>query len=510
MKPIITSLAKKMFLSTLEGIQAGTLELVTHGQTQVFGNPSADLRATLAIENDRFFTRALMGGETAIGEAYMDGDWSTPDLVSLMRLAVRNTAQMEAGNTFISSISRLADRIRQRLRKNTVAGSRRNIHAHYDLSNDLFRLFLDRNMLYSCAWYETPKDTLETAQFQKMDRICRKLDLQPQDHVLEIGAGWGAFALYASRNYGCRVTTTTISQQQYEYAGARFEAEDRDHRIEVLLRDYRQLQGKFDKIEMFEAVGFEHYDDFFNACDRLLKPDGSMLLQTITMNEQRFPQYVKQSDWIQKYIFPGGQLASVRGILDSLACTTDLSLFHAEEMGRITRALLPNGAGASSTPSSRSKNSASTSGSFGCGITTWDFARPRSWSAISATCNCCSRKTTTRRLSSRSRGGWGRSRLGTKCRYSLSLPRYICDRWRKVCPKRCAKAFKDALSRFHDYAAQNRPHWLPHEIVTVYNSENQYAPFLLYLISVEQRFQISPESLSPERDWVNAMFFVFN
>ena len=336
MNQMLTLFAKKIFLASLEGIQAGSLELVTPGQTQVFGDPSAELRATLVVERDRFFTRALLGGETAIGEAYMDGDWSTPDLVSLMRLAVRNTAQLEAGNTFFSSISRLADRIRQRLRKNTVAGSSRNIHAHYDLSNDLFRLFLDRNMLYSCAWYETPEDSLETAQMQKIDRICRKLDLQPQDHVLEIGTGWKAFALHATRNYGCKVTTTTISQQQYLYASERFDANDRDLRIEFLLQDYRQLQGNFDKIvsiEMFEAVGFEQYDVFFRACDRLLKPDGSMLLQTITMNEQNFDQYRRQSDWIQKYIFPGGQLASMRGILDSVARSTDLSLFHAEEMG---------------------------------------------------------------------------------------------------------------------------------------------------------------------------------
>ena len=163
MKPMLTSLAKKLFLSTLEGIQAGSLELVTPGQTRIFGNAAGGLRATLVVERDRFFTRALMGGETAIGEAYMDGDWSTPDLVSLMRLAVRNTAHLEDGNTFISSFSRFADRIRQTLRKNTIAGSSRNIHAHYDLSNDLFQLFLDRNMLYSCAWYETPEDSLETA-----------------------------------------------------------------------------------------------------------------------------------------------------------------------------------------------------------------------------------------------------------------------------------------------------------------------------------------------------------
>jgi cyclopropane-fatty-acyl-phospholipid synthase len=253
-----------------------------------------------------------------------------------MRLAVRNLAKLEEKNGFFSALSRFADRVRQRLRKNTVEGSRRNIHAHYDLSNEFFRLFLDRNLVYSCAWYERPEDSLETAQIQKLDRICRKLDLQPRDRVLEIGTGWGAFAMHAARRYGCQVTTTTISRQQYEYAREQFDAADPRPRIELLLEDYRRLSGRFDKIvsiEMFEAVGFEHYDDYFRACDRLLEPDGSMLLQTITMNEQKFPRYRKQSDWIQKYIFPGAQLASLRGILDSLARATRLSLFHAEDMG---------------------------------------------------------------------------------------------------------------------------------------------------------------------------------
>jgi cyclopropane-fatty-acyl-phospholipid synthase len=288
------------------------------------------------VHRERFFSRALLGGDTAIGEAYMDADWSTPDLVSLMRLAVRNLAQLEKSNSFFSSLSRFADRLRHLLRTNTVEGSRRNIHAHYDLSNEFFKLFLDQRMVYSCAWYETAGDSLETAQVQKLDRICRKLELHPHDRVLEIGTGWGAFALHAARNFGCQVTTTTISQQQYVHARALFDAANAGHNIEPLLKDYRNLSGSFDKIvsiEMFEAVGFEHYDEFFLACDKLLKPDGSMLLQTITMNEKRFPKYVKQSDWIQKYIFPGAQLASLRGILDSLARATQLSLFHAEDMG---------------------------------------------------------------------------------------------------------------------------------------------------------------------------------
>jgi cyclopropane-fatty-acyl-phospholipid synthase len=336
MKEIFGSTAKKLFLSMLRGLQGGSLELLLPDQTLAFGDVRSELSAQLLVHRERFFARALLGGDTAIGEAYMDGDWSTPDLVSLMRLAVRNLAQLEKSNTLPSSLSRFADRIRQRLRANTVKGSRRNIHAHYDLSNEFFKIFLDQSMVYSCAWYETAKDSLETAQVQKLDRICQKLELQPRDRVLEIGTGWGAFALHAARNYGCQVTTTTISQRQYEYARELFEITDRDRRIELLLKDYRNLSGSFDKIvsiEMFEAVGFEHYDEFFRTCDRLLKPDGSMLLQTITMNEQRFTQYLKQSDWIQKYIFPGAQLASLRGVLGSLARATQLSLFHAEDMG---------------------------------------------------------------------------------------------------------------------------------------------------------------------------------
>jgi len=336
MRSIFGSTARKLFLSMLEGLQGGSLEVLLPGRTLTFGDVRSELRAQLRVHRERFFSRALLGGDTAIGEAYMDADWSTPDLVSLMRLAVRNLAQLEKSNSFFSSLSRFADRLRHLLRTNTVEGSRRNIHAHYDLSNEFFKLFLDQRMVYSCAWYETAGDSLETAQVQKLDRICRKLELHPHDRVLEIGTGWGAFALHAARNFGCQVTTTTISQQQYVHARALFDAANAGHNIEPLLKDYRNLSGSFDKIvsiEMFEAVGFEHYDEFFLACDKLLKPDGSMLLQTITMNEKRFPKYVKQSDWIQKYIFPGAQLASLRGILDSLARATQLSLFHAEDMG---------------------------------------------------------------------------------------------------------------------------------------------------------------------------------
>ena len=317
-------------------MRGGSLELISNDHTWEFGEPGSPLRATVAVHNDRFFECALFGGDVAMGEAWMDGDWSSPDLVSVIRLAVRNLARLGEQNRLLSAFSRVADTLRHRLRNNSIAGSRRNIQAHYDLSNDFFRPFLDRSMMYSCAYFETEQDSLEAAQFQKLERICRKLRLGPEDHVLEIGTGWGGFAEHAVQNYGCRVTTTTISRRQWESAKERFDSIPGRDRIELLQEDYRNLRGQYDKIvsiEMFEAVGLRYYDEFFGACDRLLRPDGSMLLQTITINEQTFPAYRRRSDWIQKYIFPGSELASVSEILRSLARVTRLSLYHAEDIG---------------------------------------------------------------------------------------------------------------------------------------------------------------------------------
>lgn len=328
--------AQTAFLKTLESIRGGGLELVCGGESRIFGDPQSPLRACLAVHHPRFFRRVLLGGDVGMGEAYMDGDWSSPDVVALIRLAVRNLASIEDRHSFLSKLSQALDRIRHRLKANTVRGSRRNIHAHYDLSNDFFRLFLDRRMLYSCAWYESERDSLETAQLRKLDRICRKLDLQPGDRVLEIGTGWGAFALHAAGEYGCHVTTTTISRRQHDYARRVFNDSGFGHRIELLLEDYRHLRGRFDKIvsiEMFEAVGYEYYDLYFGACDRLLAPDGAMLLQTITINDQKFDAYRRRGDWIQKYIFPGAELASLRGVLGSLARVTRMGLFHSEDLG---------------------------------------------------------------------------------------------------------------------------------------------------------------------------------
>jgi len=339
---ITTNIAKKIFLKSLTHLRTGSLEIVCPEDTYCFGQSGVTqekdpLHAVIAVHDERFFRRALLAGDVGVGEAYMDGDWSTPDMVAVVRLAVRNLDQLDGSNRLLTSFRKLADVLEHRGRRNTQAGSRRNIAYHYDLGNDFYRLFLDRTLAYSCAYYEKADDTLEQAQIHKFDRVCRKLQLGPQDHVLEIGTGWGGFAVYAAETYGCRVTTTTISQQQHDYARELFSRSSAGKRIQLLFEDYRNLRGEFDKIvsiEMFEAVGYEHYDDYFAACNRLLKPDGSMLLQTITILEAKFQQYRKQSDWIKKHIFPGAELASVIEIQRSLARTTRMQLSHLEDIGK--------------------------------------------------------------------------------------------------------------------------------------------------------------------------------
>jgi cyclopropane-fatty-acyl-phospholipid synthase len=331
------SLTKRLLFNVLDGLSEGSLEIVCPEDTYVFGAPEADLRATVLVHNELFFRRALFGGDMGMGEAFMQGDWSSPDLVAVVRLAVRNLDRIEKGNKVLSALSSMADVARHRLRENSVSGSRRNISCHYDLGNDFYRLFLDPTMAYSCAYYQTADDSLEQAQLRKYERVCRKLQLRPSDRLLEIGTGWGGFAAYAAKNFGCRVTTTTISRQQYEYAQSLFrQPGEAGDRITLLLEDYRNLRGQFDKlvsIEMFEAVGLKYYDTYFTACDRLLKPEGILFLQTITMNEQKFRVYRKRSDWIKKYIFPGAELASLAEVLRSLGRCTQMSLLYAEDIG---------------------------------------------------------------------------------------------------------------------------------------------------------------------------------
>jgi cyclopropane-fatty-acyl-phospholipid synthase len=329
--------AKTAFLSGLEGLTGGMLTVVCPDRSYRYGHPG-ELDATLTVHDERFFLRALTGNDIGLGESFMDGDWTTPDLVPLVRLMLRNRRALDGQSRLTSALHRLAGGLARRLRDNSITGSRRHIHRHYDLGNGFFRLFLDSELLmYSCGTFASGTDTLEQAQVRKVDRICRTLRLSPGDHVLEIGSGWGGFAVWAATRYGCRVTTTTISDEQYRHVCEwRARIGEAGSRIEVRQADYRELTGQFDKvvsIEMFEAVGLNHYDEYFRAVDRLLAPVGLMFLQTITVDDQWFPRYHGTPDWIEKYIFPGGELASVGEMLKSLARTTSLSLYHAENCG---------------------------------------------------------------------------------------------------------------------------------------------------------------------------------
>lgn len=334
--PWSTRAAGRIIFELLREIRAGELTLVCPDETYVFGVPGTAAGGIIELHDERFFRRTLLAGDVGFGESYMDGDWSSPNLVDTLRLLVRNQNLVEDRNRRFTLVMRWIERMRHLLRSNTLAGSRRNIAHHYDLGNDFYRLFLDPSMAYSCALYEMPQDSLELAQRRKYDRICRKLLLGPSDHLLEIGTGWGGLALHAARHYGCQVTTTTISREQFAYANSLVERSGLSAQVRVLLQDYRTLSGRFDKIvsvEMFEAVGHRNYDAFFGQCDRLLEPHGSMLLQTITISDQRFRDYRRRCDWVQKHIFPGAELASMGGILRSLARATRLQLFHAEDIG---------------------------------------------------------------------------------------------------------------------------------------------------------------------------------
>jgi cyclopropane-fatty-acyl-phospholipid synthase len=333
----MTGPAQALFLRRLAGIRDGRLELrLPDGRVHAFGDPGSDLRAVVAIHDPGVFRRFVFGGDVAFGETYAEGRWSSPDLPSVVRLGIRNMRAFDAGRRLTSILSRLSIRLHHALRRNTVAGSRLNIRYHYDLGTDFYSLFLDPSLTYSCGIFERPDATLAEAQLAKLDRIARALELAPGDRVIEIGSGWGTFAIHAATRYGCRVTTTTISRSQYDYVRERLAREGVGGRVELLFEDYRRLSGRYDKavsIEMFEAVGLAFYDRFFSAMDRLLHPGGTMLLQTIWMNEARFPTYHGQPDFIQRHIFPGSELASIAEIRRSLARATSLSVAGLEEIG---------------------------------------------------------------------------------------------------------------------------------------------------------------------------------
>lgn len=328
--------ARQTFFAAAARIRHGSLDIVCPDRTHQFGQPGTGPAAMLVVHDERVFLRALTGGDMALGEAFVDGDFSSPDLVALLRLAVRNMAVFHALNGPWSWLSRQVASMAHWRRRNTKAGSRKNIAAHYDLGNDFFALFLDRTLMYSSAVFERPDMTLEEASVAKLDRICRKLELKPGDRVLEIGTGWGGFALHAARRYGCKVTSTTISRAQHDLAARRIEAAGLTDRVTLLLQDYRELGGRYDKlvsIEMIEAVGHQYFDAYFKKCGELLERDGLMLLQGITIADQRYAAARDSVDFIKRYIFPGCCIPSLSVLANSVARMTDMRVFDVEDIG---------------------------------------------------------------------------------------------------------------------------------------------------------------------------------
>lgn len=325
----------RVVLNALEGLSGRALDVqLPDGTTRRLGDASSE-SLPVRFHDWRAFRRILTDGDIGLGETYMNGDWTTPDLSAFMRLLVRNRDALDAVEDG-RPLRRWLYRISGWLLRNTPRGSRRNIASHYDLSNEFFSLFLDPSMTYSSAFFETNEQSLEEAQESKYRRLCGKIGLADGDQVLEIGCGWGGFACFAARSKRCKVTAVTISKRQYEYARARVEREGLSDQVEIVLKDYRSLYGQYDKIvsiEMFEAVGYKYYRKYFSVIERLLKPEGLFAMQVISIPDQEFAHYRRTYDWIRKYIFPGGMLPSLTSISHAAARGSKLVLHDLENIG---------------------------------------------------------------------------------------------------------------------------------------------------------------------------------
>ena len=336
MSGIASGLLKRLVLRQLGQLPSGQLRLIEEGQTLLFGNPDAELKAELEVLDSAFWGMVASNGSIGAGEAYIHGYWRSPDLTAVVRLFASNLELMDSMEGGFARLGRPVIKALHWLNRNTRSGSQKNIAAHYDLGNQLFEEFLDPTMMYSAAMFMNPEDSLEQAQLHKLERICQKLELKPSDHLLEIGTGWGSMALYAASHYGCRVTTSTLSREQFAYTEQRIQQQGLQDRVTLLLSDYRDLEGQYDKlvsIEMIEAVGHRFLPTYFKQCAHLLKPDGLMLLQAITIRDQRYEQAKSSVDFIQRYIFPGGALPSVNKMLAIVTEHSDLNLHHMEDFG---------------------------------------------------------------------------------------------------------------------------------------------------------------------------------
>jgi len=320
------ALARAGVETVLGRVRSGRIDVVEGSRERSFGPPDAELTATVQI-NDPAAWRGPLRGSVGLGEGFVDGRWETDDLVSLIRIAARELHEMDGVRGLVARPRGLWHRARHLVPENTRGGARRNISAHYDLGNDLFAAFLDERMMYSCAYFPDPAASLEQAQLAKLDRICDRLRLGPENHLLEIGTGWGGMAIHAARRNGCRVTTTTISREQHELATRRVRAAGLADQVTVLLQDYRDLDGRFDRlvsVEMIEAVGWQYFDDYFRACDRLLSDDGLMLLQAITIDDRIYGLEKGARSFANTHVFPGGCLPSQGLIAGCLERVTDM------------------------------------------------------------------------------------------------------------------------------------------------------------------------------------------
>ena len=331
----VQQFAKNQVLARLARLQIGQLNIIENGQKTVFGSDKS-MAATVTVHDAHFYGEIAFGGSIGAGEAYMLGYWTSDNLTNVIRMMAANQGVMDALEGGYQWASKPFLKVLHYLNRNTADGSRKNIAAHYDLGNDFFKLWLDPSMMYSSAIFAPLEISLEAASNKKLQVICDKLDLKPTDHVVEIGTGWGGFAIYAAKHYGCKVTTTTISQQQFDEAVIRVAAENLQDKITLLLNDYRDLEGKFDKlvsIEMIEAVGHQFYDTYFKKCASLLKPNGMALIQAITIVDQRFDAAKNSVDFIQRYIFPGSNIPSITAMLNSITKASDLKLYDCEDIG---------------------------------------------------------------------------------------------------------------------------------------------------------------------------------
>lgn len=327
---------RRRLLAELAPLQQGALRVRDAFGEVTLGDADAALQATVIIESTAFYRKVAAQGSVGAGESYIHGDWSCDDLVALIRLLVRNRDLLDGMERGPARLGGWLLQGWNRMRRNSREGSRRNIAAHYDLGNDFFALFLSPDLMYSSALFEHDDDTLETASLRKLERICQQLRLQPGDRVVEIGTGWGGFAVHAASRYGCHVTTTTISAEQHALASQRVAEAGLQDRVTVLMQDYRDLQGQYDKlvsIEMIEAIGAEYLPTYMATLQRLLAPHGLALLQAITIEDHRYQQARRSVDYIKRFVFPGSFIPSLNAIMAAKTASSDLQLVSQLDFG---------------------------------------------------------------------------------------------------------------------------------------------------------------------------------